>query len=107
MRHDTPNSAHRRSTSWYIADSAAARAGARYVPVPSVSVRTALVERLADDRPLRRARLVEPADRRRVRRVARDLRILGRLAQDLGDRVGERVERLARLGLGRLDQQRL
>ena len=30
-----------------------------------------------------------------------------RLAQDLGDRVGEGVERLLRLRLGRLDQQRL
>ena len=33
--------------------------------------------------------------------------IVGRLREDLGDRLGERVERLARLGLGRLDQQRL
>ena len=40
-------------------------------------------------------------------RVAGDLRVLARLAQDLRDRVGERVERLLRLRLGRLDEQRL
>ena len=42
-----------------------------------------------------------------MRRVARDLRILLRLAQDVRDRVGERVQRLLRLCLGRLDEQRL
>src|SRR5690348_3342660 len=65
------------------------------------------LQRLTNHRALRRARLVEPADRRLVRRVAGDLRILGAFAQDLGDGFRERVERLLGLGLGRLDQQRL
>src|SRR3954452_1134067 len=71
------------------------------------SLTRASLERLADDGALAAPRLVEPADRRRVRRVAGDLRVLGALAQDVGDRVGERVERLLRLRLGRLDEQRL
>src|SRR3954466_3866241 len=54
-----------------------------------------------------RRRLVQTSNRRRVRGVARDVRILLGLAQDLGHRLGERVERLAGLGLRRLDQQRL
>ena len=65
-------------------------------------------ERLADDRALGRRDLVQSPDGGRVGGVPRDLRPLGRgLAQDRGDRLGERVERLARLGLGRLDHQRL
>ena len=56
---------------------------------------------------LRGGGLVEPPHRRRVGGGARDLGILARLAQDRGDRLGEGVERLARLGLGRLDHQRL
>src|SRR5262245_37648251 len=65
------------------------------------------LQRLADDRALGRPGLVQAPDRRLVRRVARDLRILLALDEDRGDRVGERVERLHRLGLGRLDQQGL
>ena len=42
-------------------------------------------ERLAQHRVPRRAGLVEPADRCRVGRAARDLRVLSGLAQDLGD----------------------
>src|SRR4051794_8330702 len=71
------------------------------------SLTRASLERLADDGALGGARLVEPAHRRRVRRVARDLRVLGALAQDVRDGVGEGVERLLRLRLGRLDEQRL
>jgi hypothetical protein len=55
----------------------------------------------------RGAGLVEPAHRRGVGRVARDLGILGGLVEDRRDRVDERVERLAGLRLGRLDEQRL
>src|SRR3954468_22807003 len=74
---------------------------------PSSVRRLRRLERLAGHRALRRARLVEAAHRRRVGGVARDLRVLGRLAEDLGERVDEAVERLAGLGLGRLDEQRL
>ena len=42
-----------------------------------------------------------------VRRLLQQLRLLGRLARDREHRVAERVERLLRLGLGRLDHQRL
>ena len=61
----------------------------------------------SDDRVAGGGGLVEPPDRRRVRRVPGDLGILAGLAQDLRDDLGEPVERLLRLGLGRLDQQRL
>ena len=61
-------------------------------------------ERLAQNRLLGGARLVEAAHRRRVGRAARDLGVGARFAQDLGDRLRERVERLLRLGLGRLDE---
>src|ERR1700722_4303993 len=54
-----------------------------------------------------RASLIEPAYRRRVRGTPRDLWILLRLPQYLGDDRGESVERLTRLSLGRFDQQRL
>src|SRR3954464_13805874 len=54
------------------------------------------VHLLAHDGPLGGAGLVEPPHRRRVRRRARDLRILLGLAHDRADRLGERVERLAR-----------
>src|SRR5436305_10995256 len=46
------------------------------------------LERLANDRPLRRRGLVQPAHRRGVRRVLGYRRVVLRLAQDLGDRVG-------------------
>ena len=42
-----------------------------------------------------------------MRRLLEDRRILGGLACDLAHRLDERVERLLRLGLGRLDHQRL
>ena len=51
--------------------------------------------------------LVEPPHGRGVGRVARHVRVLGRLGEDLADDLGEGVERLARLGLRRLDEQRL
>src|SRR4051795_8551264 len=77
----------------------------------SIARRSSEVERpsagLTNGRSLGRRRLVQTSNRRRVRGVARDVRILLGLAQDLGDRVREGVERLAGLGLGRLDQQRL
>src|SRR4051794_29238542 len=63
------------------------------------------LERLANPRLLGRRGFVEAPDRRRVRGRARDVGVLAGLAQDLGDRLGERVERLARLGLRRLDEQ--
>src|SRR5690349_12141168 len=85
----------------------AARNRRWYPAEPRSHNRDQLVQILAYDRSLGGGGLVQPADRRGVRRVASDLRILGALAQDVGDRVGEGVERLARLGLGRLDQQRL
>ena len=62
---------------------------------------------LADDRALGGSGLVEPPDRRRVRSVLRDLRILGGLREDRLDRIGEVVEPLLGLGLGGLDHQRL
>ena len=40
-------------------------------------------------------------------RLQRDLGVLGGLGEDRGDRLGEGVERLLGLGLGRLDHQRL
>src|SRR3954470_1171121 len=63
--------------------------------------------RLTNGRSLRRRRLVQTSNRRRVRGVARDVRILLGLAGALGALLGERGERLAGLGLRRLDQQRL
>src|ERR1017187_1403194 len=71
------------------------------------SIAAGLVHGLTDDRVLGRGDLVQAADRRRVRRVDRYLRVLGRLLEDRGDRLGERVERLLGLGLGRLHHQRL
>src|SRR5580704_19763149 len=64
-------------------------------------------ERLTDNWPLRRANLVEPPHGRGVRRGARNLGVLSRLAQDLREGLGEGIERLPRLGLGRLDHQGL
>ena len=55
----------------------------------------------------RRRDLVEAPHRGRVGRVLGDLGILLGLGQDLVHSVGESVERLVRLGLGRLDHQRL
>src|SRR4051812_35706400 len=51
--------------------------------------------------------LVEAPHRRRVRSALRDARVLARLVQDRVDRLGESIERLAGLRLGRLDHQRL
>ncbi len=62
---------------------------------------------LPDHRMLCRGDLVEAPHRRRVGGGARDLGVLGSLAQDRRDRLGEGVERLPGLGLGRLDHQRL
>ena len=59
------------------------------------------------DRPAGRGGLVETPHGRGVRSFERHLGILGGLPQDLGDRFGEAVERLARLRLGGLDHQRL
>ena len=61
---------------------------------------------MADDRALCRAGLVQRRTGSCTARCAPPP-VLRRLGQDLADDVGERVERLARLGLGRLDQQRL
>ena len=66
-----------------------------------------LLEPVLHDRLLRRLHLVEPPDRPVVRRLLQQLRALRRLARDREHRVAERVERLLRLGLGRLDHQRL
>ena len=51
--------------------------------------------------------LVEAADRGRVGRLLGDLGVVLGLGEDLLDRVGEGVEALLGLGLGRLDHQRL
>src|SRR3954454_5294547 len=66
-----------------------------------------LLQGLTDDRALGRAGLVQTPHGRAVGRIAGDLRVLGALAQDVGDDLRERVQRLLGLGLGRLDQQRL
>ena len=73
----------------------------------SRSRRRVLLEEVADDRLLRRLDLVGPADGPRRRRRLDHLGLLRRLARDREHRVGERVERLLRLGLRRLDHQRL
>src|SRR3954453_20989917 len=65
------------------------------------------LQRLADDRVLGGGRLVEAPHRRGIGRLAGDGGVLPRLAQDAGHHLGKGVERLARLGLGRLDEQRL
>src|SRR5215213_11003438 len=62
-----------------------------------------LAARLADDRPAARGRLVQAAYGCRVRRPEKDLRVVLGLAEDRIERVGQVVEGLARLGLGRLD----
>src|SRR5258708_2980747 len=54
------------------------------------------LERLANDGPLGRRGLVEPPHGRGVRRVLGDRWVLPGLAQAVGDRVGEGVERLLR-----------
>ena len=66
-----------------------------------------LLEPVPDDLVLCRPHLVEPLDRPRVRRLVHELRLVGRLTRDREHRVAERVERLLRLRLGRLDHQRL
>src|SRR5215831_19624220 len=54
----------------------------------------------------RGSRLIEPAHRRRDRRLVDQVRVLLRLARDLNHRVAELVERLLRLRLRGLDHQR-
>ena len=66
-----------------------------------------LARTVAHDRLLRGAHLVEPAHRASCGASCSELGLLGRLARDREHRVAERVERLLRLGLGRLDHQRL
>ena len=73
----------------------------------SSSVIRGTLPRLTNDRPPRGGHLVEPSHGGRVRRVLRDLGVLLGLREDLVDRLRERIERLGRLGLGRLDHQRL
>src|ERR1700689_1544850 len=64
-------------------------------------------EGLADNGALGRGDLVEAAHGCRVGGAACDLWILGCLLEDRGDRIGEGVESLLRLGLRRLDHQGL
>src|SRR5436305_11943810 len=64
-------------------------------------------ERLAEHWALGRARLVKPPDRSAVRGLPGDRRVLSGLPEDLGQRLGESVERLPGLGLRRLDQEGL
>ncbi len=105
-----------RSTRMTLAPSWAARSAATSPAGPPPSTRTRASGKryagvggagLADDRRPRGERLVEPPHRGGVGRPPGDLGVLGRLAQDLRDDLGERLERLARLGLGGLHQQRL
>ena len=66
-----------------------------------------VLELVLHDRLLHRAHLVEPLHGPVVRRLLQQLRALGGFARDREHRVAEGVERLLRLGLGRLDHQRL
>src|SRR3712207_7658127 len=58
------------------------------------SPKSGSAERLADDRALRGARLVQPPHGRRVGRVAGDLGVVLRLAQDRRDRLDRKSTRL-------------
>jgi 23S rRNA (adenine2503-C2)-methyltransferase len=66
-----------------------------------------LLEAVLDDRSLRRAHLVEPSHGPVVRCLLQELRLLRRLSGNREHRVTEGVEGLLRLGLRRLDHERL
>src|SRR5579864_9405112 len=90
--------------------SATATAPARRPGTSGRDLRTAvggkigmLFEAVLDDGLLRRAHLVEPPHGPVVRGLLQELRLGRRLASDLEHRVAERIERLLRLRLGRLD----
>src|SRR5262245_33077838 len=92
----TPSAADARAGSGaFVATAGSGRATARLHVLPR------------EDELARRARLVESPHRSLRRRLAEPLRILLRLAVDLEERIREAVERGLRLGLGRLDHERL
>ena len=66
-----------------------------------------LLEAVADDDAFRGLHLVQPAHRPAMRRALQLLGLLGGLTRNREHRVREGVQRLLRLGLGRLDHQRL